>query len=94
VQANVWSDYVFKPGYKLKTLPEIETYIKANGHLEDIPAEAQVKDKGINVAEMNAALLKKVEEITLLMIEQNKSIEALKKENDALKAKVDAISNK
>ena len=94
VVPNVWADNVFKPQYKLKTLPEIETYIKLNGHLEDIPTESQVKEKGINIADMNATLLKKIEEITLLMIEQNKRIENLEKENNALKAKVAEISNK
>jgi F5/8 type C domain len=87
VKTNVWSDYVFKPGYKLTSIAETEAYIKANGHLEGVPAEAQVKDKGINVAEMNAILLKKIEEITLLMIEQNKRIEKLEKENSDLKDK-------
>ncbi len=94
VTSGAFPDYVFKPGYKLKSLAETEAYIKANGHLEDVPDEAMVKEKGINVAEMNAALLKKIEEITLLMIEQNKRVEALEKENGALKAKVEEISNK
>lgn len=94
VVPNVWADNVFKPEYKLKTLAEIENYIKTNGHLEDIPTESQVKEKGINVADMNATLLKKVEEITLLMIEQNKRIETLEKENNELKTKVEAVSNK
>ncbi len=94
VQTGTFPDYVFKPGYKLKSLAETEAYIKANGHLEDMPDEAMVKEKGINVAEMNAALLKKIEEITLLMIEQNKRVEALEKENGALKTKVEEISNK
>lgn len=94
VQANVWSDYVFKPGYKLRSLAETEAYIKANNHLEGVPSETEVKEKGMNVADMNATLLKKVEELTLYMIEQNKSIEELKKENDTLKSKLEEISNK
>ncbi len=85
LQTN-WPDYVLTEKHKIKTLPEIENYIKANGHLEDVPDEAQVKEKGINVAEMNTTLLKKVEELTLLMIEQNKRIDALEKENEVLKA--------
>jgi hypothetical protein len=87
VQTGTFPDYVFEKGYKLKNLAETEAYIKKYRHLEGFPTEAEAKDKGINVAEMNTALLKKVEEITLLMIEQNKRIEALEKENERLKAK-------
>ncbi len=85
VQATAWNDYVFNKNYKLKTLAESEAYIKANGHLEDVPSEAEVKEKGINVAEMNAILLKKIEELTLNVIELNKKVETLEKENQALK---------
>jgi cytoskeletal protein CcmA (bactofilin family) len=92
--ASPMPDYVFKPGYKLKSLAETEAYIKANGHLEDVPDDATVKEKGLNVADMNSTLLKKVEELTLLMINQNKRVEALEKENSALKAKMEEISNK
>jgi hypothetical protein len=47
--------------------------------LPGIPTENQVKTDGINIAEMNAKLLQKVEELTLYIIEQQKDIEALKK---------------
>lgn len=73
-----WPDFVFSEKHKIKTLPEIETYIKKNGHLEDVPTAKEVSAKGIDVGEMNTILLKKVEELTLLLIEQNKIIEALK----------------
>jgi len=46
-----------------------------------VPSESEVKEKGIDVGEMNKVLLQKLEEMTLLMIEQNKRIEALEKEN-------------
>ncbi len=87
VTASAFPDYVFKEGYKLKSLAETEAYIKANGHLEDVPTEIEAKEKGINVAEMNSVLLKKIEEMTLLMIEQNKRIEELK-------VKVESLENK
>ncbi len=87
VQATAWGDNVFNNNYKIKTLAETDKYIKANKHLEGVPTEAQVKDKGIDVAEMNTILLKKVEEMTLLLIEQNKTIETLK-------IKVEKLENK
>lgn len=37
------------------------------------------------LAEMNMNLLKKIEELTLYMIEQSKEIKALKKENESFK---------
>ena len=77
VQSNVWADNVFEPDYELKSLAEIETYIKANKHLPEIPTTTEVKENGINIAKMNMLLLKKVEELTLLMIDQNKKISNL-----------------
>jgi len=77
VQANVWADKVFNSSYKLKSLDEIDTFIKNNNHLPDVPSENEVKENGINLAQMNAILLQKVEELTLLMIEQNKTIKNL-----------------
>nr|WP_315202937.1 tail fiber protein [uncultured Flavobacterium sp.] len=68
-------DYVFADDYKLKTLPEIESYIKKNSHLPEIPSAGEIEKNGLLLAEMNMNLLKKVEELTLYMIEQNKKIE-------------------
>ena len=76
VQTNVWADYVLKNGYNLRSLDETEKYINENHHLPDVPSETEVKENGINVANMNATLLKKIEELTLYVIEQNKLIKA------------------
>ena len=78
VKTNVWADYVFKPGYKLMPLAELESFIQENNHLPDVPTETEVKENGINVAGMNAKLLQKVEELTLYIIEQQKQIDELK----------------
>ncbi len=78
IQANVWSDFVFNDDYKLRSLNEVETFIKENKHLPDIPNEEAVKANGIDVAEMNALLLQKVEELTLYVISLNNEIEQLK----------------
>ncbi len=83
-----WPDFVFNPTYKMLTLTELENYIKENKHLPDVPSEKEVKENGINVAEMNALLLRKIEELTLYTIEQqklldkqNKKLNKLEKEN-------------
>ncbi|CAA7389971.1 nitrogenase component 1 family protein [Chryseobacterium fistulae] len=74
IKANVWADYVFKKGYKLKPLEEVEKYIEEKGHLPNIPSAEEVSRDGINLAEMNTKLLEKIEELTLYSIEQNKQI--------------------
>jgi hypothetical protein len=70
VTNSPWSDYVFEPGYHLRSLSEVNSYIQANHHLPEIPSEAEVKQKGVSVSEMQSKLLAKVEELTLHMIRQ------------------------
>jgi len=79
VDMDNWSDFVFKKEYNLPTLQEVEKHIAEKGHLENIPSEEEVLKNGINLGEMNAKLLQKIEEMTLYMIEMKKEIELLKK---------------
>jgi hypothetical protein len=74
-----WADHVFADSYKLKPLQEVEGFITANKHLPNIPSAKDVNANGINLAEMNAKLLEKVEELTLYMIAQQKQIDELQK---------------
>jgi trimeric autotransporter adhesin len=83
-----WADYVFAKDYKLKSLPEVEAYIKANKHLEGMPTSEEVKKDGIDIAPVTAKLLEKIEELTLYMIEMKKENEALKKDVKFLKTKL------
>ncbi|OHT43466.1 hypothetical protein [Flavobacterium tructae] len=83
-----WSDFVFKKDYNLPTLKEVEKHIAEKGHLENIPSEEEVLKNGINVGEMNAKLLQKIEEMTLYMIEQNKKINTQSEEIESLKSLV------
>ena len=86
VVANVtWPDYVFASDYKLRPLSEVESYIQANSHLPDVPSAMDVTENGINVAEMNAVLLKKIEELTLYVI-------SLQKQLDSTNAQFDTIT--
>jgi hypothetical protein len=73
-----WPDFVFRPGYRLKPLSDVSAFITANHHLPDIPSEAEVKEKGVSVGEMQAKLLAKVEELTLHLIAQEKEIKELR----------------
>jgi len=76
---GTWPDYVFHDQYNLPSLNQVETFIKLNKHLPEIPSEAEIAKNGQNLGEMNAKLLKKVEELTLYLISQQKEIEILKK---------------
>jgi hypothetical protein len=82
------ADFVFAPTYKLRPLSEVEKYVKANSHLPEIPSATEVAQNGLSLGEMQNKLLQKVEELTLYVIEQNKRIDVLEKENGALKAKM------
>jgi hypothetical protein len=73
-----WPDYVFEEGYELPDLCELESYIQTNKHLPGIPSAADVDAQGgVDVGEMQRSLLEKVEELTLIVIEQQKQIELL-----------------
>ena len=63
-------------------ISELEQSVKKNKHLPGIPSAEEVAANGVNVGEMQAKLLQKIEELTLYMIEQNKKIEKLEKENE------------
>jgi hypothetical protein len=75
------ADYVFNKDYKLKSLAEVELYIKANKHLPEIPSATDMQTNGMNVADMNNLLLQKVEELTLYVINLEKKINVLETSN-------------
>lgn len=74
-QASGWPDYVFNEGYKLPNLKEVEQFTKENKHLPEIPSAKEIEKEGQDIGDMNRLLLKKVEELTLYVIE-------LKKDNE------------
>ena len=82
-----WSDYVFEKNYHLRPLEEVKQFIDQNGHLPEVPSAVEVKENGINLGETDALLLKKIEELTLYMIE-------LKKENEELKNRLSVVEKK
>jgi len=82
-----WWDGVFKPDYKLMSLDKLEKFVNKNHHLPDIPSGKQVNEDGLDLAQTNALLLKKIEELTLYVIE-------LKKENEEIKGEIDDLKNR
>jgi hypothetical protein len=85
---QAFPDYVFDPSYKLPTLEETEKYVKENHHLPEVPTAADIAKDGMSLNEMNVILLKKVEELTLYMIEMKKENDARKSENDLMKKEI------
>ncbi|SDR88854.1 hypothetical protein SAMN05216490_0135 [Mucilaginibacter mallensis] len=72
VQLTGWPDYVFKPNYLLRQLTDVKSYVAVNHHLPDMPSESQIAADGLNLGEMDKLLTKKVEELTLYLIEGDK----------------------
>lgn len=78
-------DYVFKEDYPLMSLHELDNYIKQNQHLPGIPTACEVEDNGLDLGEMQVTLVKKIEELTLYVIELKKENEEIKNELKQLK---------
>lgn len=72
-----WADFVFEPDYNLMSLEQVDSYIRLNRHLPEVPTAEEVEKNGINLGEINATLLRKIEELTLYIIEQDKKQKAL-----------------
>ncbi|MBC8489700.1 MAG: hypothetical protein H8D45_27080 [Bacteroidetes bacterium] len=89
-----WPDYVFKEGYNLPKIAELEDYIQSTGHLPDMPSARDVEENGFQLADMQKRLLVKVEELTLYTIEQDKLIKKLSQEIDQLNKEVIRINSK
>jgi hypothetical protein len=86
VDTTGWSDFVFADDYRLAPLAEVEAHIQEHKHLPGIPSAAQVAEQGVSLGDMQAKLLAKVEELTLHVIAQEKRLQALERENAALRA--------
>ena len=79
VETANWPDYVFKPEYQLQSLAQTEQFIKDNGHLPEIPKASEVESNGLSLGEMNKLMMKKIEELTLHLIEKDKEITEINK---------------
>lgn len=82
VKAFPFADYVFHTNYRLRPLSEVEQYIKQYGHLPEVPTAEEVEKNGLDVGDNQVTLLKKIEELTLYVIEQNKKLEEQNKREE------------
>lgn len=85
---NGWADYVFKKDYNLMPLKDLQSYIDEKGHLPEVPTTEEAITNGIELKEMNILLLKKVEELTLYTLQQQKNIEEQNKRIETLEKEV------
>lgn len=84
-------DFVFKPTYKLMPLSEVKSFVYTNSHLPNIPSEAEIRESGLSVDDMQLKLLEKVEELTLYMIELDEKNQMQEKDNAAMKAELERL---
>jgi hypothetical protein len=100
VEGKIWSkevnvkmtnpgpDYVFEKDYPLLSLSDVEKYIHQHKHLPEVPSAKEMEDDGLNLKEMNLLLLKKVEELTLHLIELQKQTSLQQRELESIKSKI------
>ena len=98
LSATDWPDYVFDSSYHLPSLSSVENYIRRQHHLPDIPSASAIQKDGLDVGANQTVLMKKIEELTLYNIdqekritEQNTKLEAQAKELSSLKAELDEL---
>ena len=82
-----WADYVFAKDYKLQPLAEVESFINTNKHLPNMPSATELAKEGLDLGKMQAKQMEKIEELTLYLIQMQKEIDTLKKQNELLKSK-------
>lgn len=92
--STTWPDFVFKKDYKLPSLNEVEQFIAKNSHLPEIPSAKEIESTGQDLGEMNRLLLKKVEELTLYLIDQKKTLEKQNSDIETLKNKIKRLENR
>ncbi len=75
-----WSDKVFAPTYTLQPLAQVERYIRHHQHLPGVPSAEEIVKQGVDVGQMDAKLLEKIEELTLYVIAQQKELAVLRQQ--------------
>ncbi|MEO7216331.1 hypothetical protein [Mucilaginibacter sp.] len=94
VEASPWPDYVFKKAYLLTPLSEVKTYIAKNRHLPGLPSASEVEKDGLKLGEINKLLTKKIEELTLYLIDAEKKLNDQTKKNESQEQRLKAMEAK
>jgi len=88
VEAANWPDYVFEERYRFMPLSELKKFIETNKHLPEMPSAKEVEAEGVNLGELNKLLVKKIEELTLMVIDQHEQSKKQTKQINQLKLEV------
>jgi hypothetical protein len=89
--AKDWPDFVFDSSYKKMDLQAVHNYVRQHHHLPGIASASDIADKGINVAENQAALLKKIEELTLYAVDQDSTIKKQQQQLDLQTSEIELL---
>ncbi len=79
-------DYVFEKDYNLRSIEQLKNYLETNKHLPEVPSAKNMKENGVNLSKLNMILLKKIEELHLYLLQQNKRVEEQQKEIEQFRA--------
>ncbi|GAB2791815.1 hypothetical protein GCM10027275_40830 [Rhabdobacter roseus] len=82
--ADEWADRVFEPGYRLRPLAEVESYLRQHRHLPGVPSAQVLAQQGVDVSGMLAKQMEKIEELTLYVLELEKKNTELEKTTERL----------
>lgn len=93
LQGN-WPDYIFSKTHSLMPLDSVETFIKENNHLPNVPSAEEVQANGLETGEMFKIQMQKIEELTLYMIELKKQYAKVQEENEVLKKRIEGLENR
>jgi len=88
------ADFVFEKEYKLRSLKEVEAFVKQNKHLPEVPTAKQMVENGVSLGELNTKLLQKVEELTLYLIEKDRELQKERERINRLEKTIKLISKK
>jgi hypothetical protein len=83
-----WPDYVFEKDYQLKPLSEVKEYIAENKHLPEVPTASEIQKDGIPTGQMLNVQMKKIEELTLYLIQMEERLKTVESENKELKESI------
>ena len=82
---TAWPDYVFQDDYHLPSLTDVKQYIALNKHLPDLPSANKISSEGLDLGNMNILLTKKIEELTLYVIEKDNELKKQQAQIEQLK---------
>ncbi len=92
---NPFPDYVFDRGYALPSLRSLSNYILVHHRLPELPSADSVARVGLDLGGNQTVLVKKIEELTLYILEQDKVVqgqtEQLKAQRQACAAQQEKI---